>query len=341
MHNVMVVWNCSDDLSFEDKVPLVLIAERNQRLGLNWRFEVLFLEGLDRLTHRYRDKLTRLGYRLHDWGHEFRQLEHDYAALGHFGDYERKCFLRWLIVRKFVGGDPFIHFDSDVVFNASPEEMAFDGLTFILQGCPAFTRVEDPAWLDSYNRELRAFAADIATYSMSAWRERSLYTDVYRERNSALWNRPVISSDQDLLQFLTLSGRLPQANRSAVSASSPLALFQNPLTISEDICADFPLEYERKNGIDFLSGRKVAFWHMQSDFCDYLGHAAFRKTIGVKGRVPWENATRAATYKVYRACKKTFGTYSRRMLVRQFFNNQEDLSFLLNQRAYWKQGVFA
>ncbi len=341
MYRVMVVWNTSRDSSFEDQVPLALIGERNRRLRLDWRFDVLFLEGLSRLSYRYRDKLADLGYRLHDCEGDYRRLELGYAALGRFGDYQRKCFLRWLVLAEFVKGDSFTHYDADLVFNADPKEMELDGLTFILQGCPAFTRVEDSSWVVSYRRELDKFILDIETYSLYAWQQRTMYLKVYREKNSALWDRPVLSSDQDFLQFLTLSGRLPQANRSAVDDRSRLALFQNPLTIGEDIAAELPLTYERKQGIDFINGRKVAFWHMQSDFCDYLGHATFRRRIGVTGLVPWRDANRTTTYNLYRAWRKLFGRYSREMLIRQYFNSEEDLGFLLNDQTYWKKGVFA
>jgi hypothetical protein len=340
MYRVMVVWNGSTASSFEDQVPLALSGERNRRLGLDWQFDVLFLEGLSRLSRQYRDKLADLGYTLHDCERQYRLLEHDYTALGRLGDYGRKCFLRWLVVGEFVRGNSFTHYDADLVFNAGPEEMELDGLTFILQGCPAYTRVEDSSWLNSYRRELDKFTLDIETYSRNAWQERTMYLKVYREKNNALWDRPVFSHDQDFLQFLTLSGRLPQANRSELDKRSCLALFQNPLTIGEDIAADLPLTYERKHGVDFINGRKVAFWHMQSDFCDYLGHAAFRRKIGATGRVPWRDANRTATYKIYRRWKKFFGRYSRGMLARQYFNTEEDLGFLLNDRTYWKQGVF-
>jgi hypothetical protein len=337
-----VVWNKSADFVFESLVPLEFNGERNRRLGSRINFAVLFLEGLSLLSEGYRDRLSVLGYHLHDVESSYLKLKNRYTGLARFGDYEEKCFLRWLAIRDFCGQTPFVHYDADIVFNATPEEIETDfaGLTFILQGCPAYARVEDPAWLESYERELDRFVADIEGYSADAWRLRPDFAATARERNGYLWERRILSSDQDLLEFLTLSGRLPHADAATVNRRRSTALFQNPLVIGRDAQDPIPLHYERRDGIDYISGRKVAFWHMQSDFCNYLGYATFLNQLAIGGRIPWvrhapgSRTNRPLSYLAYRALTRFTDAYSRGQLMRRYFGDQAvDLGF-------WQSGVF-
>jgi len=343
MRHLIVVWNESVDSAFEKHTPLAFNGNRNRRLGSKAVTDVLFLEGLNLLSEGYRERLSTLGYHLHDVERMYRRLRDRYKPLARFGDYEQKCFLRWLVIQHFCGNEPFVHNDADIVFNATPEEIEadFSGLTFMLQGCPAYTRVDDPTWLKVYRVELDRLAADVEAYSGEAWRERPAFASTFRERNGALWNRRILSSDQDLLQFLTLSGRLPQADAATIGARCSTALFQNPLVIGSDIQIPLPLSYERRNGIDYVGGRKVAFWHMQGDFSDYLGYATFCRQFGDKRRVQWVRAKRPWTYVAYCAMKGLNSAYSRGQLIRRYFGDQSvDLGFLMNDEKFWQSGVF-
>lgn len=338
-----MVWSKSSESIFDCHVPLAFNGERNSRLGSQTVFDVLFLEGFKLLSGGYRDKLSGLGYRLHDAEDSYLQLKHDYAPLARFGDYEQKCFLRWLAIRDFCGDGPFVHYDADVVFNATPEEIEadFSGLTFMLQGCPAYTRVDDPAWLECYADELGRFVGDMEAYSAAAWRQRPAFATTFRERNGALWDRQMLSSDQDLLQFLTLSGRIPQADAASVNGRCSTAIFQNPLAIGSDIQIPLPLSYERRDGIDYVGGRKVAFWHMQGDFCNYLGYATFCRRFGDNHRIPRVGARKPLSYMAYRGLKRFSSGYSRAQLMRRYFGEDVvDLGFLLNDERFWESGVF-
>lgn len=343
MRHIMVVWAESD--AFERDVPLAFLGERNRRLGSRIEFDVLFLEGLHRLSLEYREKLSAFGYRLHDVERSYRLQKNKYAVLERFGNYDRNCFLRWLVIRDFCGGEPFVHYDADIVFNATPEEIdaGLSGLTFILQGCPAYARVEDPAWIASYATELDRFVADIEGYSADAWQQRPAFIATYREQNGSLWDRRTLSSDQDLMQFLTLAGRLPQADAATVNGRSDDALFKNPVAIGNDIYLPLPLRYERRGGIDHFNGRKVAFWHMANSFCDYLGYAIFLRQLGIGGRVPWVRSRAGApiSYTAYRALVRFTGAYNREQLIRRYFGEDfRDLAFLFNDKRYWQSGVF-
>jgi hypothetical protein len=314
-------------------------------LGLNIGFDVLFLEGLHLLSSSYREKLSALGYRLHNGESLYRQLKKRYAVLERFGSYEQNCFLRWLAIRDFFGNTPFVHYDADIVFNTTPEEInaELSGLTFILHGCPAYARIEDPAWLESYTTELDRFVADMEAYSTDAWRQRSGFAATAQERNGHLWDRRILSSDQDFMQFLTLSGRLPQADAATVHSRCSSVLFIHPLGIGEETHLPLPLRYERRDGIDYLGDRKVAFWHMTNGFCDYLGYATFLHQLLISSRTPWVQSRTEGplSYAAYRALVRFTGTYSRGQLIRRYFGeDSRDLGFIFNDKRYWHSGVF-
>jgi len=203
-------------------------------------------------------------------------------------------------------------------------------------------RVEDPAWLESYEVELNRFVVNVETYSADAWRQRSDFVATVQERNGSLWARRILSSDQDFMQFLSLSGRLPHADAATVNERCSTALFQNPLVIGSDVQIPLPLHYERRDGIDYIGGRKVAFWHMQNDFSNYLGYATFLNQFGIGGRVPWVRAERPLSYLAYRGMTRFSSAYSRGQLMRQYFgDHSDDLVFLFNDKRFWQSGVFA
>ena len=341
MDSIIVVWANSSDL--ERRVPLLANAKRNIRIGSKQTFELLFLSGFEQVSVAYKDELAAHGYRIHDGSAAYQGLAKRYVRLNRFGNYDRNCFLRWLVIREVFGDSPFIHYDGDVVFNALPEELArvYQGLTFVLQGCPAFCHVADRAWLGAYQDELDGYYQNMEQYSAQAWTQREALIPMFKEKNGGIWERELISSDQDLLQFLTLSGRLPQADLQSVTSRSELALFQNPLCIGRDIHMSTPLVYERSGGVDFLNGAKVALWHMQNDFTEYVGYASYLRTIGKQGRIENTVGRNSPEYSLFRILRKYLRLYSRRWIYEHFFGEGEDLSFLLNGDTFWQQEVFA
>lgn len=342
MDQIIVAWTKTGDAILERHVPLRCNGQRNRRLGSANRFHVVFLEGLRRLSPSYREELEALGYTLHDAESSYRRHEAHYRKMERFGDYDRKCFLRWLVIRDVFGDVPFIHYDGDVVFNATPEELesAYAGITFVLQGCPAFSYVSDRSWLPQYLKEFNLFFQDMEAYSTKAWRQRRDFLPTFRKRNTNLWERELISSDQDLFRFLAMSDGLPQADAATLHARSNLVLFQNPICIADDIHLPLPLTYRRTDSVDYLGGRKVAIWHMQADFSDYLGFAAYRRQLGSRSRFPRIRNRRALHYLPYRAIRTWFSPYNRLWLLKRFFDRSDDLAFLLNGQRFWQEGVF-
>ena len=97
MRNVICCW-CDNSDSFETHIPLLFSGQRNRRLGFTNNIDLLWLSGYELLRDEYKQCLRDVGYTIHDVTTLYRELETRYSALQRFSNYERKCFLRWLII---------------------------------------------------------------------------------------------------------------------------------------------------------------------------------------------------------------------------------------------------
>ena len=105
MKNAIVVWLNKDENVFEANVPLKFAGQRNKISGFSNNVNLLFLNGFDLLSDAYKDSLSGLGYLLHDVSNLYIEFDKKYSELSSFPDYEKKCFLRWLVVDKFFSGE--------------------------------------------------------------------------------------------------------------------------------------------------------------------------------------------------------------------------------------------
>jgi hypothetical protein len=355
MKNIIVAWSQGDTQSFEEKVPLLFVGQRNQRLGFTSRIDVVFLDGMHRLDQQYQSMLGERGYILHDASALYARYAKKYEVLSRFGDYEKKCFLRWLVIKELFSGESLIHYDGDIVFNENPEIIAkkIAGKTFVLQGCPAFTSISDVSWFDHYAAELDAFSADIHDYSRRAWQERVGWEITFATRWAGSRFRPIISSDQDLLSHLLHTQKIRQDSvKDILSVLDDYSVFQNPLLFHMYNC-HIPYMYTRENGIDFCSytradgaqlhyKKKILLWHMQSCFNFYASKRLFMEKF-----VPMSRFVRTTYNPSGRLWSDTFNKqvmrvthHSNRLAVYRYFFEQHDFSCLMNGRSWWKKGVF-
>ena len=63
-------------------------------------------------------------------------------------------------------------------------------------------------WLESYCGELSKFNDDIDGYSSKAWTERSGWEQSYTERWGGMWDRRILASDQDFINYLVHAGKI-------------------------------------------------------------------------------------------------------------------------------------
>ncbi|MCK4650941.1 hypothetical protein KAT08_02075 [Candidatus Babeliales bacterium] len=355
MKNVIVRWCYKNERAFEEFAPLKFVGERNQKLGFSNDMHIVLLDGFDRLSEHYKISLKNLGYTLHDASKSYKYFEEKYHQLHRFTDYEKKCFLRWLVIDQIFFGEKIIHYDGDIVFNEDPEIISkkVAGKTFVLQGCPAFTVISDVNWFEQYIKAFDEFANNIEAYSENAWKQRDGWEVTFRTRWSGSRFKKIISSDQDFLSHLMHTGQIKQDSIESIMLSlKDYVVFQNPLFIHfyDD---NAPFSYQRENGIDyFLCNRqdgkkcfykkKVLLWHMQSSFNFYLSKFIMRRKF-----LPFFIFNRLSTDLEYKSLEKKinvklrrFVNYSRRSYVYDYFFNKTDFKKIFTNKMWWKQGVF-
>ncbi len=329
---------------FETHVPLRFNLRRARARGWRGAVDLVLLYGRAELPAEVAAELADLGVTLRDGEASFRAHAARHAALGRFGEFERACFLRWLVLADLYAGAPLLHFDGDVIFNADPAELArrWARRTFVLQGCPAVTALHDGAWGGRYAAELGRFAGDVDGYSAAAWAEREGWEETARTRWAGYRDRRTISSDQDLISHLLHTGRLPQARPDEVRGDVPeLVLFENPLLLGS-LAPERPLDYRRAGGVDFLGGRQVAVWHMQTDWCRYLAKIMWRERLGPlagMGRLSFGRKDRETLCSdVLR--KLSGGRWHDRAAVCRRFFAEGDFSAVFRAETWWEAGVF-
>lgn len=348
MRNVIVCWvyNVS---SFEDWVPLCFMGERNLKMGFKNDFDILFLEGYELLPENYKSYLKGLGFSLHDVNHQYSDFNRNYKTLNRFTDYEKKCFLRWLVIQQYFTGEGIMHYDGDVLFNEDPGvlQRGLKGMTFVLQGCPALTCISDPAWFFDYQKQFAYFASDIERYSKDAWVKRDGWEKSEREKWAGSRFRHIISHDQDLISHLIHTDQIIQNKPEEVLGIMRFHIFfDNPLYIHNCYSNDkeLPFKYEREDGIDYLNGKRVAFWHMQGNFSHYLYKFLHRKEYfkflfhsKLKNSLEKRDLEHYLSSVIVRFSKHN---YNLRLRVYKYFFEENNFGEVFSDKIWWKKGVF-
>ena len=227
--------------------------------------EVFILQGFEKLTDVFIQPLEERNIRLYDvckitsgYLNRYRKLI-DMLGAGQGALYEVLCFLRWLVLEEYLGNEPFVHVDLDLFFQQPLSQIAseFDGQTGTF-GSPCLTSIATRDWLAIYRRSLNELIAD---------RPR-LQAEIGYGGNEF---RGDISSDQDLVNALELCDRLPRAGLTKLHEK--YQVFINPIWPYQDK-PETPFVYSNENGIDFIGGKPVLFWHLQNNFADYVSRFA-------------------------------------------------------------------
>ena len=345
MRNVICVWNNGHG-EFEKNIPLEFIAKRNEMLGFNSEVDVVVLSGFDKFKPGYKENLLRLKFRLIDCTKLYEEAKGKNYTLARFGDYELKCFLRWIVLHEYFNNEPLIHYDGDVVFNENPDLISrlLAGKTFILQGCPAFTCIGDPqGWHEAYSSALEKFIYDIESYSIDAWRKREGWEQSEKEKWAGQRFRKIISSDQDFISHLIHTEQIKQDSPKAITdILTDYTMFENPLFISSYHPWNYTnCSYSRVNGIDFINSKKVFFWHMQTQFANYLSKFMLMRSIlhCADHKVMYEAKANYDFINVFADILKRVVTYSRLDVYKNFFDSA-DFSTVFRNEVWWNSGVF-
>lgn len=355
MKSVIVAWCNASEKEFENSVPLKFVGNRNKKLGYSNNFEIIFLNGFTHLSEYYKNDLKSLGYNLHDCSKLFALFNEKYKQLDRFGDYEKKCFLRWLVIDNFFAGEKIIHYDGDIIFNEDPSVILklLNEHTFVLQGCPAFTSISNRDWFILYKKELDKFVGAIDAYSMQAWQERAGWQITFKTRWAGSRFRPIITSDQDFISHLIHTNRIIQDSVEKIMMQlQDYVVFENPLFIHayDD---NFPFSYVRENGIDYLLykrdetrdgifKKRVLLWHMQSCFNFYLAKFVLREKLFrflPLGTLKLNLFTKDWEDELNKKLNRVFAHTSRLSVYRYFFE-KHDFSGIFTDKNWWKRGTF-
>lgn len=256
MQIVSAAWINGTPEIFELEVGLGVHADHG-RASAAAPLRVFVLEGFDRLPARYLARLREGHVELHDAAPLARALAPRLAGTAaRLNRYETFCFLRWLVLREALAGEPFLHIDLDLflqpAFTTVAAALAGRSVT---SGSPCFVAISDRAWLDAWCEAIAECDRDPGDLA-----RRLGYTGTpFRQH---------IGSDQNLLVALLKAGRLPRGEAGPLAESH--ALVNNPLHPGAPR-AGRPLRLERVDGIDLLGGRPLLFWHMQNDFARHVG----------------------------------------------------------------------
>ena len=346
MRTVICCWCDRSPEEFESNVPLYFSGKRNLSLGFSNDIDLAFLTGYEHLGVNYQGQLKDAGYRLHDAESIYKELDRKYAVLDVFGDYEKKCFLRWLVLSFLFPGEALLHLDGDIVLNEDPSVIArlLERRTFVLQGCPALTCISDPAWFSQYRNELDTFTGDLEGYSARAWAEREGWEESEREKWAGQRFRYAISSDQDLLSHLIHTDRIVQDRPAFIlQGLDAYMLFENPMYLHGYENNLRHATYERRNSTDYVNSKRVLIWHMQSDFNAYLGKFIFKKKyLGNRLKTLSNDLVEKdfVHYLYVLFVRYLNGATSSRLNVYQYFFQENDFSEVLTDRTWWHKGAF-
>jgi hypothetical protein len=345
MENVTVGWIKNSGWKSEHHVPTLWIGKRNLALGSKNNIDVVILDGYEKLEPDYIRNLEQIGYNLVDGSSHYRKIAKQYQSLNRFGIYEKYCFLRWLVLQDIYSNSPIIHYDGDIVFNETPEnlENKLGKFTFVLQGCPAFVSIKDPVWLEDYKKNLDIFVRNIDEYSATAWKERAGWEKSHKEKWAGYRTRKIISSDQDFISHLIHTDRIIQDNPIKIREDNPdLILFQNPLYFFTHNFDLAPFTYHRENLTDYFNDRKVAFWHLQGNFVAYLRIAFILKyVLKIPGKVSnsleWKDtsALEHSINQLHFDIRLSLQLILDRLMICKLFFGKHDFSRVFDANTFW------
>lgn len=288
-------WCNKKSNDFESVIPFSIISESVCEYNPSDRITIVFLYGLEFLSEEYIDDLQRNKFKIINFETNFSSIVKEYHNIDtFFSEYERNCFLRWIVLDKLSAKSSFEqiwHFDGDIIFHDSLQAIAKDtkGKTFVLQGCPAFSSIAEPEWFAAYRKELRAFDRDICGYSSIANSHKAQFKENDRRLcNISLFRNP-IGSDQDLFQYLISSQKIIQAS-SAQVFDSTLFFVQNPLIIGDwdNLQEDGSYHSIQLDAQGRLSvgNKHIPFVHYQNDFCNFAQTFLFLKNTCMQDHIP-------------------------------------------------------
>lgn len=252
--------------------------------------DIVLLGDIEALSPAVRAELERPPCRVHDGRAEYEALVRRHPRLmqrfaGPYGVIAF-AFLRWTLIARMFPGEPVLCYDGDVLHNVALRDLerAFAGLTTTATST-CFAAISDPSWFSAWEQAVLALEDDPGRFDR-----------VMRRALSGIGAVPQLSAEEFLAKVLIEDGTLRQ---DPLPADFPYWIVPNPQTLprlywyvrprGSPARIPAPMRYERRGGIDHISDRPVAFWHMQKPFLNQLGILTTQQddlAAGLPARVP-------------------------------------------------------
>jgi hypothetical protein len=290
MRLVCSVWNVTKNpFEFEATTSIVECLRRIRDIGCQGEIDVPFLAGIELTPPRVLSAVRDLGGRIHDVHRLTSQLSRSHpriaSAYAKWGGIRHYAFLRFLVMRELFARESVLFFDSDILFNVSPDELAADFHTsnFVLANSTCMGIVSGD-WLDALRSLVELFDRDIVGFSSAV--------GFSGEPNELTDPIKLQGSDQALVRLASTAGLLPITNAPRFYSRNEKYLW-SPSWLSLGALGA-PLTYERRDQIDLVDGKAMVASHMSNDFVEYLGAYLFIRELGNFegfGRVPYPGAS--------------------------------------------------
>ncbi|MBE9172114.1 hypothetical protein IQ216_03155 [Cyanobium sp. LEGE 06143] len=246
-----------DPSTFEDHVAL-LSSARALKFEQHCPLEVIILSGFNELQLDYVEELKALNVNLNDCTDITRELFLEYRHLMQdINDYEFLCFIRWIVISRFLVNEDYVHIDADLhmQINSSDFLKLFKGLTGTF-GSPCLVAEHGGDWFQAY-----------CHYFTMLINDKSGLLQLLGDTEISLIRTNIVS-DQDLINSLEKNNRLPTLLSSFNLEN--WSVFINPLWpyITKP---SSPVGFSQNGPIDLIGGKPVLFWHLQNDFVSFLG----------------------------------------------------------------------
>lgn len=272
-----------DERIFRKTLPLLENARWAKRNGLlgDARLEYLFLHGMGKLNRdhvdggRYIEEIEACGVHVRNVADLYGDLAKRYAKLRerHTGFFN--FFIRWIVIKELYDDDALFCYDGDIMLNVPLEtlESEFAGFTGTVTST-CFAAIHDRSWLDSFEEHLDSYNDDPAAFI-----ERFVPGDTFDDKQRYFDSQP----EEAFSRALVDHGAIRQ---DYWGDDFSLSVFPQPQWLPRRFTyfvppgagareLPTPLRYERIASCDHISGKPVAFWHLQKGFLSMLGAYLF------------------------------------------------------------------
>ena len=166
--SAMVLWFDKPFADLDPSFGLTKSAEIRMKTNPSDDIFVLVPRGFANMEPRTVNRLRELRYRVVDVAPLLAAVRDEYpfaneARLWHNDPFHEMCFLRHLIMEKYLGDSPVLAMDNDIVWRVDPYELLkswVSGGSFLCFGSACLIFIKGKVWYQSYREGFERLAKD-------------------------------------------------------------------------------------------------------------------------------------------------------------------------------------